>query len=167
MRVNHYMGVTDAQKELIAVWSRLAEARCGLPSKQDLDPGLLRRHLSRISLLDLKAGDAPRFRLSGSRLSAMIGMDPTGLSPADLPAPHGDIFSLGLEPILVNRLPVGGVVSLTQDGSSQAWLRLPLADGAGELRYVLCHDDVLVETDGQEDELVHGAIHVEKQSIAA
>lgn len=161
------MGITDAQQELVRVWMDMARESNHLPCKRDLDPGLLRRHLSRISLLDLGAGDAPRFRLSGSRLSAMIGLDPAGLCPADLPSPHGDIFSLGLEPILAGKVPVGGLVSLEADGVSQTWLRLPLADEAGVLRYVLCHDDVLAEGTEHDGELVHGAIHIESLSIAA
>ena len=161
------MGVTSAQRELGSVWADLAERQTGLPRKSDLDPGVLRRHLSRISILDLEAGDGPRFRLSGSRLSAMIGMDPTGLHPSDLPAPHGDIFSLGLEQILSRRGPAGGLVSVEAREGNQTWLRLPLADEHGRLRYVLCHDDVLVEQGESETPPVPGSIHIEHLSKAA
>lgn len=167
MRVNHFLGVTNAQKELVSVWASLARRNDGLPRKRDLDPGVLRRHLSRISVLDLEVGGVPRFRLSGSRLSAMIGVDPTGLCPSDLPAPHGDIFMLGLEQIMSRKSPVGGLVSVEANGTGQTWLRLPLADDAGELRYVLCHDDILTEQEEGEEPPVPGAIHVETLSRAA
>lgn len=135
-----FQGVTVAQKALIDYWKRLRD-RAGCVPREAIDPGELRSMLASISIVQFdEAGDG-RFRIAGSRLRDIFGMEARGRRVADVIGEHGDAFSLGLSVALERRAPVGGVIE--QKDSMHAWLRLPLMDSSGHLTMVLCHDELL------------------------
>lgn len=149
-----FTGVTAKQTELIAVWSEMARTEGGAcPSRQRLNPGTIRKHLSHLSILDLRQGRDARFRLAGTGLRAIIGADAAGLRVSELPAPHCDIWSLGLDVVAARQAPVGGLVTEAAGERAHAWLRLPMLDRDGAPTLVLCHDALVApdSTGGSED----------------
>lgn len=160
-----FQGVTVAQQALIDYWKRLRD-RAGCVPRDAIDPGELRSMLASISIVQFdEAGDG-RFRIAGSRLRDIFGMEARGRRVADVIGEHGDAFSLGLSVALERRAPVGGVIE--QKDGMHAWLRLPLMDSSGHLTMVLCHDELLpsrrfaVPNGGQSD-----AVHTSSPRAAA
>ncbi|MEH6411282.1 MAG: PAS domain-containing protein [Hyphomonas sp.] len=147
-----FQGVTIAQQELINYWKRLRD-RAGCVPREAIDPGALRSMLASISIVQFDESGDGRFRIAGSRLRDIFGMEARGRRVADVMGAHGEAFSLGLSVALERRGPVGGVIE--QEDGMHAWLRLPLMDSNGHLTMVLCHDEMLptrrmvVPTDGQ------------------
>ncbi|KCZ93737.1 PAS domain-containing protein [Hyphomonas johnsonii] len=135
-----FQGVTIAQRTLIEYWQRL-RSEAGAVPRDAIDPGVLRSMLASISLVQFDASGDGRFRIAGSRLRDIFGMEARGRRVADVVGDHGDTYSLGLSAALERRAPVGGVIE--EGGSVHAWLRLPLADANGQLTMVLCHDELL------------------------
>ena len=135
-----FQGVTVAQQALIQYWKQLRD-RTGCVSRDAIDPGALRSMLASISIVQFDDAGDGRFRIAGSRLRDIFGMEARGRRVADVMGEHGDAFSLGLSVALERRAPVGGVIE--QAGGMHAWLRLPLMDSSGHLSMVLCHDELL------------------------
>lgn len=160
-----FQGVTIAQQELINYWQRLRDGR-GCVWRDAIDPGALRSMLASLSIVQFDASGDGRFRIAGSRLRDILGMEARGRRVADVMGAHGDAFSLGLSVALERRGPVGGLIE--QDGGMHAWLRLPLMDSTGHLTMVLCHDELLasrrmvIPTDGQAS-----AVHAPSPRAAA
>ncbi|WP_341198139.1 PAS domain-containing protein [Hyphomonas chukchiensis] len=135
-----FQGVTIAQQALIDYWKQLRDEG-GCVRREAIDPGALRSMLASISIVQFdEAGDG-RFRIAGSRLRDIFGMEARGRRVADVIGEHGDAFALGLSVALERRAPVGGVIE--QSNGMHAWLRLPLLDSNGQLTMVLCHDEML------------------------
>jgi hypothetical protein len=135
-----FQGVTIAQRALIDYWQRLLDG-AGCVPRDAIDPGELRSMLASISIVQFdEAGDG-RFRIAGSRLRDIFGVEARGRRVADVVGDNGDAFSLGLSLALERRAPVGGVIE--QEDGMHAWLRLPLMDSNGHLTMVLCHDELL------------------------
>ncbi|WP_430401774.1 PAS domain-containing protein [Hyphomonas sp.] len=135
-----FQGVTIAQQELINYWKRLRD-RSGCVPRDEIDPGALRSMLASISIVQFDESGDGRFRIAGSRLRDIFGMEARGRRIAEVVGAHGEAFSLGLSVALERRGPVGGVIE--QEDGMHAWLRLPLADSNGQLTMVLCHDEML------------------------
>ncbi len=144
-----FCGLTKSQNEIVRYWRSICSPG-ELPARDCLDPGALRAYLSAISMIQVGADGAFRFRLVGSGLRAVFGRDVGGQVLGSLTGASADMFSLGLEATIERQAPVGGITGRANE--QQAWLRLPFAGAPGEGMVILCHDELLrqrVETGSQ------------------
>ncbi len=135
-----FQGVTIAQQALIDYWKQLRDP-AGSVARDAIDPGALRSMLASISIVQFDESGDGRFRIAGSRLRDIFGMEARGRRVADVMGENGEAFALGLSVALERRAPVGGIME--QKDGIHAWLRLPLLDSTGQLTMVLCHDELL------------------------
>lgn len=136
----NFAGVTEAQRLLIAHWHEVRAAD-GRVAREAIDPGMFLSALASLSIVEVNEIGEGRFRIAGSRLREIFGMDIRGRRVADIAGAHGECYALGLTAALERGMPVGGVIE--QGGRLHAWLRLPLADEYGNLTQVLCHDEFI------------------------
>ena len=136
-----FSGVTEAQRLLIAHWVDCRDPS-GQVARDAIDPGTVRSTLACLSIVEMDEGGAGRFRIAGSRLRDIFGMDVRGRQVSEIAGAHGECYALGLAAAIERGVPVGGVME--SGGRLHAWLRLPLADDAGRLTQVLCHDELII-----------------------
>ncbi|MBR9834087.1 MAG: PAS domain-containing protein [Alphaproteobacteria bacterium] len=147
---NGFSGLTKAQSAIIKYWQSKCRGRV-MPTRQDIDPGVLRSHLSAISIVEIEADGGVRFRIAGSQVRAVFGREMRGRRLDEINDEAADMWSLGLTAVLDKRAPVGGVIQRPHD--CHTWLRLPLETG-GQSRLVLCHDMVIAKRlPGDDDDL--------------
>lgn len=133
------MGLTPAQAALVAHW----KLRClegVLPSRERLDPGAIKAHLSDVSIIEMSERGQATFRLAGSGLRQIFGREMRGRSLAELDQTSYEMWSLGLARALEVKQPIGGLIE--RDDKTHAWLRLPLQSERGGAM-VLCHDALI------------------------
>ncbi|MEX1250973.1 MAG: PAS domain-containing protein [Hyphomonas sp.] len=135
----NFSGVTEAQRLLIAHWYECRTSE-GLVPRDAIDPGIVRSTLASLSIVEIDAVGEGRFRIAGSRLRDIFGMDVRGRRVAEIAGTHGECYALGLSSALERGNPVGGVI---EGARLHAWLRLPVADEHGDLTMVLCHDELI------------------------
>ena len=138
---NLFKGVTDSQRKLVDYWCSLCDSE-GLAHRESLDPGRFRAMLASISIVEFNRAGEGRFRIAGSRLRDIFGMEARGRRIDDVLGENGEAYSLGLSAALDRGTPVGGVID-QGNGRLHAWLRLPLAGPDGQLTQVLCHDELV------------------------
>lgn len=136
----NFSGVTEAQRLLIAHWYA-CRASDGLVPRDAIDPGIVRSTLACLSVVEVDEEGEGRFRIAGSRLRDIFGMDVRGRRVAEIAGAHGECYALGLTSAVERGLPVGGVIET--GGRLHAWLRLPVADDLGDLTMVICHDELI------------------------
>ena len=136
-----FKGVTDSQQKLIEYWCGLRDSR-GSVRRDSMDPGQFRSMLASISIVEFDQAGNGRFRIAGSRLREIFGMEARGRQIEEVLGEHGEAYCLGLAAALERGAPVGGVIE-QEDGRLHAWVRLPLAGPDGYLSQVLCHDELL------------------------
>jgi hypothetical protein len=135
-----FSGVTEAQRLLIAHWMECRDGS-GRVARESIDPGTMRSTLACMSIVEIDEAGAGRFRIAGSRLRDIFGMEVRGRRVSEIAGTHGECYALGLSAAIERGVPVGG---LMETGSRiHAWLRLPLADDYGQLTQVLCHDELI------------------------
>lgn len=133
-----YSGVTEAQRLLIAHWYECRESDGHVP-RDAIDAGIVRSTLANLSIVEIDEIGRGRFRIAGSHLRDLFGMDVRGLPVSEVAGTHGEGYALGLISAVQQGVPVGGV---TETGNGlHVWLRLPLTDDDGALTQVLCHDE--------------------------
>jgi hypothetical protein len=137
---NVFAGITDAQEVLIRHWQSRRDGE-GRVARDNIDPGALRSALACISIVEIDEAGESRFRIAGSRLREIFGVEARGMRLADIAGAHGECYALGLSAALERGEPVGGVIET--GGRIHAWLRLPLVGDDGQLSQVLCHDELL------------------------
>ena len=135
-----FAGATPAQQALAGYWHE-RKAALGEVRRGDIDPGALRAFLSSISILDVNNAADPVFRIAGTALRDILGMEARGRSLSELPKDVADSWSLGLDAARNRRGPVGGI--MRQAARDHAWLRLPLLGSAGTDQQILCHDQLV------------------------
>lgn len=140
-----FSGVTPAQQLLVGYWKTLQD-RSGLVHRARIDPGALRSMLACISIVEFDDRGEGRFRIAGSRLRDIFGMEVRGMRVDEIAGTHGDCYALGLSAALERCQPVGGLIR--DAGRSHCWLRLPLAGEGGQLNQVLCHDELIARPAG-------------------
>lgn len=140
LRTGEFAGVTAPQRDLIAYWRARRDAS-GRVARDAIDPGDLRAVLASISIVEVDDLGEGRFRICGSGLRDIFGMEARGMRVADVAGVHGETYALGLSAAIERGAPVGGVME--GNGRMQAWLRLPLAGSDRRLTQVLCHDELL------------------------
>ena len=136
----NFSGVTEAQRLLITHWYG-CRASDGLVPRDAIDPGIVRSTLACLSVVEVNEVGEGRFRIAGSRLRDIFGMDVRGRRIAEIAGAHGECYALGLTSAVQRGLPVGGVIET--GGRLHAWLRLPVADDLGALTMVICHDELI------------------------
>ena len=136
----NFSGVTEAQRLLITYWYG-CRASDGLVPRDAIDPGIVRSTLACLSVVEVNEVGEGRFRIAGSRLRDIFGMDVRGRRIAEIAGAHGECYALGLTSAVERGLPVGGVIET--GGRLHAWLRLPVADDYGTLTMVICHDELI------------------------
>lgn len=134
-----FAGLTTAQADLVKHWQCCSPGGV-LPSRECLDPGAIKAHLSEISMIEVTETGRARFRLAGSGLRQIFGCEMRGRLLSDLAQTTFETWSLGLSRALDIGQPIGGLID--QGNNSHAWLRLPLqSERAGAI--VLCHDALI------------------------
>lgn len=141
---NVFAGMTPAQQALIRHWKSLRTSGGYVP-RDSIDPGALRSMLACISIVAMDEQGEGRFRIAGSRLCEIFGMEVRGRTVAEIAGTHGECYALGLSAAVERGVPVGGVIE--NAGRLHAWLRLPLMGEDGQLSQVLCHDELLTEAE--------------------
>ena len=134
-----FSGLTPAQSDLVQHWQSCRNG-IGVPTREALNPGAIRVHLSAISMVEVDRSGDVLFRLAGSGLRQLFGREMRGRRLYELPSDLTDMWSLGLSAALERQEPVGGLIEREDD--THSWLRLPLqptVNGA----LVLCHDAIL------------------------
>ena len=135
-----FAGVTEGQRLLIAHWYECRTAE-GLVPRESINPGIVRTTLACLSVVEIDAAGEGRFRIAGSRLRDIFGLDVRGRKVAEIAGAHGDCYALGLSAALEKGLPVGGIIETGE--RLHAWLRLPVVDEEGDLSLVICHDELI------------------------
>lgn len=153
---NVFAGITDAQEVLIQHWQSRRDGK-GRVARDNIDPGALRSALACISIVEVDEAGECRFRIAGSRLREIFGVEVRGMRLTEIAGAHGECYALGLSAALERGEPVGGIIEI--EGRIHAWLRLPLVGDDGELSQVLCHDELLpsrrlLRTIPQDDRLI-------------
>lgn len=138
--------VEGAQEALYAYWAGLREEG-RLPSRADIRPKELKSFLPLLSLIEPGVDRRFRFRLAGTGLYDVYGVEITGRTIGEIYAgPAADYWRRELEAILSDRRPAIGVHSLGWRGAphlSVLWMRLPLATNGRDVDMILGYDVVL------------------------
>lgn len=121
-------------------WNARRGAR-SMPGRADIDPLEMRQWLPRITLVDVNLDRSFTYRLVGTRIVDLLGMDPTG-RPIDWSWPEGSATDLldSYRELVETRAPVicHQVCEWRDDDEPSAWaLRLPLSTGGSEVDMVL------------------------------
>ncbi len=160
-----FEGITDAQKSLVAYWQDLRDSSGQVP-RRSINPGQFKSQLANISIIEFRPGEAGRFRIAGSRLRDIFGMEARGLDVSDVHGSVGEAYALGLSAVRERGVPVGGVIETGK--GLHAWLRLPLVDAYGLISQVLCHDELTSGRIRQSEPLESETlIPIIRQSVAA
>lgn len=161
--------VTPAQAEMLDYWNRVRlETGCCGVQRAALDFGRLRRFLSRIVLLEVHEDQMLAVRLCGSLRCRELGFDPGGKTLGELPQEWAVLLMEGVEWAVTTNKPVAGQVGTSGRDSQRAFVRLPLLDNRGAVRFVLCYDETVIETDAQVSSGVFDTdIHTSEVAIAA
>ncbi|MEL6567698.1 MAG: PAS domain-containing protein [Pseudomonadota bacterium] len=160
---------TSAQSELVGLWYALRDGSdtSGV-RRASMDPGRLRRFLSRVALLEVTQEDDFLVRLCGSSLRAELGADPAGKSLSALPARWSRILALGSQMTRTRNLPVSGIIRTADGEADLVFSRLPLLGRDGSVQFVLCFNEVVnVDPKRGSGGSVHDDIPVEEVAIAA
>ncbi len=130
-------------------------------------PGTLRLQLANISLVQIEEdGGEPRFRLAGSGLRDILGIEARGRHLSDVPDLPREPWVDGIGYVLASGKPAGGTIR--QENNWHSWLRLPLHNDNGQLRIVMCHDELIDPTHVKRDRgVIHGSIHHGSTRLAA
>jgi hypothetical protein len=141
-----------AQEDIFAYWaSRRRWSR--LPSRRDIEPMALKRHLPTVSLIDIvppgetAERDDFRFRLAGTGLYPVFGREITGLGLDQVyPGREAEYWRTQLETVARERRPAAGQHSLAWRGVGRLamlWLRLPLSSDGETVDMILGYDAVI------------------------
>jgi len=131
------MWLTDAQAELLAYWQTKVQL-CGRARRIDMHPGELRSMLANISVVELNEDGHARFRLAGSKLRAIVGMEARGRGVTEIQGGELEPWCDALLGLLDGGQPVSGIAE--RGDKLHVWLRLPLLDRRGEMTQIMCHD---------------------------
>lgn len=145
---NGFSGLTKAQSAIVSYWRSMCRDGA-MPTRENIDPGVLRSHLSAISIVEIEGDGGVRFRIAGSQVRSVFGREMRGRRLDEFNDQAADMWQLGLTAVLDKRAPVGGVIKRAND--VHTWLRLPLATSGGNC-LVLCHDTVALQSVTEPDE---------------
>jgi hypothetical protein len=136
------------QRDLYDYWRRCARFSAA-PSYNDIDPVSIPFHLlPGISIIEAGEGlMAMRYRLAGTRVRDIYGVEVTGRAVFDLDfATKNDYWRAAYRQVILDRIPMQGAVRgpvARRDHLVLLWLRLPLAGKCGDIKRVLGYDAAL------------------------
>lgn len=135
------------QRQIYDYWLSCAHMR-PMPSRGDIDPCSMRNHLPQISLIDISDGlKGATFRLAGSKLRDVYGLEVTGKRLSDLEwGEKREYWQDIYQNVVDKRCPQMGSVSgplQRREHVKLYWLRLPLSDDGVRVNKILCHDIVV------------------------
>ena len=140
-----YLQLTDGQLKLLDYWIS-HQGPCGCAPRAAINPGHVRGLLSNISIVELSKTGHATFRLAGSMLRDIVGAEARGRSVSEIQGGDLEPWCDALLSILDTRAPVSGV-NVREDGQRHVWLRLPLLDASGDLTQIMCHDELVSDTE--------------------
>jgi hypothetical protein len=127
-------------------WSTKRGSRLA-PSRSDIDPTEITAILPRILLADVtrEAGGeiAFRYRLSGTGIGQVHGLELTGKSPLDLPPPqYGRLIESHYRQAVEQRRPLVHLIALQTDKKARSYARivLPLSDDGETVNMLMIVD---------------------------
>ena len=134
-----------AHEEMFSYWAaRRAPGR--IPGRAQIDPCDFKRHLPTVSLIDVRRGERPeyRLRLAGTGLYGVYGGEITG-KPLETAYPEAvaAYWRAELDKVVEGRRPAVGVHNLAWRGAAHLsimWLRLPLASDGSEVDMIMGYD---------------------------
>lgn len=132
------------QRQIYDYWQSCARMRA-MPSRCDIDPCSMRDHLPQISLIDVADGLAhATFRLAGSRMRDVYGLEVTGKKLDDLEwGSRRDYWHDVYRKVISQCAPQAGSIAgpvHKREHVHLHWLRLPLSDDGITVNKILCHD---------------------------
>lgn len=136
-----YLRISDTQEKLLDYWhSHIGP--CGCAPRSAINPGKVRGLLSNISIVELSQSGHSTFRLAGSKLREIVGVEARGRSVSSIQGGELEPWCDAILSVLDSRAPVSGQ-TIREDGLVHMWLRLPLLDRDGNLTQVMCHDQLI------------------------
>lgn len=145
-----------SHEDIFRYWKGLRR-RGRLPSRQDLDPGAIKRRLPTISLIDVLSpnphndANAFRQRLAGTELFTAYGEEITGKIISDIyTQDEARYWAEHLTMVVETGKPNVGLHSMAWRGAkslSLFWLRLPLASDGVNVDMILGHDALIGKLD--------------------
>lgn len=136
-----YLQISCEQEKLLDYWFSHVDPS-GCAPRSSINPGEVCRLLSNISIVELSNSGHSTFRLAGSMLREIVGVEARGRSVSSVQGGELEPWCDAILSVLDTRAPVAGQTN-REDGSVHLWLRLPLLDRNGELTLVLCHDEII------------------------
>jgi hypothetical protein len=135
------------QRDLYDYWRACARSR-PMAAPQDIDPVAIPHLLPGLSLLDAgKDLDTIRYRLAGTRVREIYGIEVTGRSVFTLDlGKKSDYWRSVYRQVVMDVLPMQGVVRspmVKRDHLMLFWLRLPLGGEDGKVQRILGYDAAL------------------------
>lgn len=136
-----FLQISEQQEKLLDYWCNHQQP-CGRVPRTAINPGRVRELLSNISIVELRKSGTSTFRLAGSKLRDIVGVEARGRSVSTVQGGELEPWCDAILSVLDTCLPVAGQTE-REDGYIHLWLRLPLLDRDGELTQVMCHDELL------------------------
>jgi len=139
--------VLRSHEELFAYWATLRR-RGRLPSRSDIDPARIKRHLPLVTLTTVIGPPRDyRLRLAGTELWGVYGGEITGRRLCDIySAGAADYWRGELDRVVAEQRPGVGHHNLAWRGAAHVsliWLRLPLSSDGRDVDLFLGYDAVL------------------------
>lgn len=136
--------VIREQREVYNYWRRSARHR-RMPSRSDINPAAIPHLLPGISIIDVGAcADQLTYRLAGTRLREIYGLEVTGRQVFDLGfGEKGDYWRTAYRKVVEECTPMQGAVKgpvMERTHVVLFWLRLPLSDDDERVNKIFCYD---------------------------
>lgn len=127
----------NTSTDLFLYWNRLREGRPA-PTRSQIEPSDIRRHLADTFILEARPNGAARFRLAGTRLCAVFGHELKGLEFGSLfPEKDGRMAAALIQTVVREAsVVVAGIEGHSRNERKAAFelLLLPLASENGDAR---------------------------------
>ncbi len=132
--------VIPEQRALFDYWCECCGERA-MPARRDITPSRFRRHLSFVSLVDVKPIPQQRYRvrLAGTGLREVFNEELTGKYLADSSRMNG----AALDRVVARKKPAQGISSLHNAAGEhliQFWLKLPLSQDGESVNMIMGYD---------------------------
>lgn len=135
--------VLREQREIFDYWRRCARGR-RMPARSDIDPVAIPHLLPGLSLLHIEPDGDARYRLAGTRVREIYGMEVTGKSVFELDfRDKASYWRAAYGRVIRDGVPMQGAVRgpvAARDHLVLFWLRLPLGEENGPVDRILGYD---------------------------
>jgi hypothetical protein len=122
-------------------WDSLREGRA-MPARDEIEPGALTGALAHAFIVERVAPGLARFRVAGSHLSALLGMEVRGMPISAVFEPHArsrlaEALETAFATPAVVRAGLGCRASIGRPALTGGMVLLPLGPDSGEVRHLL------------------------------